>query len=175
MKESAIESGHTPEEEWLDLVDENDQVVGKKRRSEIYAEGLRNYRVVNGFLRNSEWKLLVLRRSPNKKMFPSALDMSMGGHVESGESYEAAFARELREELGIDAAKSTVKQLGKVTPKDNVSSFMQVYEIATDQMPDFNEQDFSEAFWLSPEELLARIEGGEKSKEDLPKLVRMFY
>ena len=40
-------------DEYLDLVDENDNVIGKKKRSEIYAENLSNFRLVNAFIINS--------------------------------------------------------------------------------------------------------------------------
>lgn len=45
------------EDEYLDLVDDNDDVIGRKLRSEIYSEKLNNYRVINAFLIDSEGKL----------------------------------------------------------------------------------------------------------------------
>ncbi|HWQ99279.1 MAG TPA: hypothetical protein VN397_00325 [Candidatus Methylomirabilis sp.] len=33
-------------DENLDLVDQNDRVIGRKRRSEVYAKGLANFRVL---------------------------------------------------------------------------------------------------------------------------------
>ena len=74
-------------EEILDLVDDNDNVIGSKPRSEIYTEGLHNFRVVNAFVINSKGKIWVPRRAADKRLFPLSLDMSMGGHVETGESY----------------------------------------------------------------------------------------
>ncbi len=101
--------------------------------------------------------------------------MSMGGHVESGETYEVAFKRELSEELNIDADKTAWSLLGHLTPqKDAVSAFMNVYRIQSDETPKFNPDDFSEYFWLTSQELLAKIEKGEKTKGDLLKLVRYF-
>jgi hypothetical protein len=32
------------QDEWLDLVDESDNVIGRKLRSEVHAEKLKNYR-----------------------------------------------------------------------------------------------------------------------------------
>lgn len=43
-------------EELLDLVDEHDNVIGTASREKIYAEGLRNYRVVHAFIVNSAEK-----------------------------------------------------------------------------------------------------------------------
>ncbi|MFZ2555463.1 MAG: NUDIX domain-containing protein [Minisyncoccia bacterium] len=164
------------QDEYLDLVDENDQVIGKKLRSEVYAEGLSNFRVVNAFLVNSEGKLWILMRGPHKRIFPSCLDMSMGGHVESGEDYDTSFKRELIEELRIDAGKTPWKLLGHLTPnKDHVSAFMNVYEIKTDEAPQFNTDDFTEYFWLTPKELIEKMGSGTGAKGDLSKLVKKFY
>ncbi|HEY5220929.1 MAG TPA: NUDIX hydrolase [Candidatus Paceibacterota bacterium] len=163
-------------EEILDLVDENDQVVGSKPRSEVYAEGLSNFRVVNAFIVNSEGKIWIPRRAANKRLFPLGLDMSMGGHVSSGESYEEAFGRELEEELGLNAEATPHPLLGHLSPnKDGVSAFMNVYEIKSDSIPNFNKSDFIEYYWLTPEELLKKLATGDKSKSDLPKLVKKFY
>lgn len=164
------------EDEYLDLVNDNDEVVGKKLRSEVHAEGLSNFRVVNAFLVNSNGKIWIPRRGPNKQTYPLCLDMSMGGHVESGEVYEQSFKRELSEELNIDADTIPWTLLGHLTPNnDGVAAFTNVYEIKTDRAPQYNPDDFIESFWLSPDELFEKIELGEKTKRDLPKLVSKFY
>lgn len=163
-------------DEYLDLVNINDEVIGKKLRSEVYSEGLYNFRVVNAFLKNSKGQIWIPRRSPNKRLFPLCFDMSMGGHVESGEQYEQAFKRELAEELNINADEVSWKLLGYLTPQaDHVSVYMKVYEISTDITPQFNHSEFIESFWFTPAELIKRIEANEPSKTDLPILVRKFY
>ena len=102
--------------------------------------------------------------------------MSVGGHVESGETYEQAFKRETKEELNLNVDDFSYKLLGHLTPhKHNVYVYQKVYEIRNDLVPDYNKDDFVEYFWLKPEELLERIAHGEKAKSDLPKLVRIFY
>lgn len=164
------------QDEYLDLVNEQDEVIGKKLRSEVYAEGMLNFRFVNAFLVNSEGKLWIPRRTPAKRFYPSCLDMSMGGHVESGETYDESFKRELAEELNIDADTTPWKMIGHLEPaKDGVVGYMNVYEIQTDEVPNFNPHDFTEYYWLTPEELLQRIADGDGAKGDLSKLVRKFY
>ena len=163
-------------DELLDIVDRNDIVIGQKHRSEVYAASMVNFRVVNAFLINSSGQLWLPRRSAKKRIFPMGLDVSMGGHVESGENYQSAFQREFYEELNLYLDGLCWRTLGYLTPyKDHVSAFMKVYEIQTDTSPQYNRDDFIEAFWLMPEEAIDRIDHGEFAKNDLPILIRHFY
>ena len=73
-------------DELLDLVNEHDEVVGQVRRSEAWARRL-PVRGVNAFVRNSRGQLWFPRRTADKRHYPNCLDMSVGGHVESGEDY----------------------------------------------------------------------------------------
>ena len=96
--------------------------------------------------------------------------------MESGEDYEEAFNRETREELSLNTKMIPYRLLGSLNPKEHdVSAYMKVYEIKMDKVPDFNKDDFIEYFWLTPKALLERLNRGDKSKDDLPKLVKIFY
>lgn len=162
-------------EELLDLVDTNDNVTGQMSRSDVHAQGLNNYRVVNAFIVNSKGELWIPRRTAHKKRFALHLDVGMSGHVSSGETYDESFHRESSEELGIDIDAVPHRLLGHLSPADGVGCFMQVYEIQTDETPKYNTDDFVESFWISPQALLNRITGGDVAKNDLPTLVKMFY
>ena len=165
-----------PHDEILDIVDQDDNVIGRRSRCEIYQEGLSCFRVVNVFLINSTCQLWIPRRTVSKRIFPLCLDMSMGGHVESGESYEIALERELSEELNLSLYEHEATYLGYLTPhKDRVSAFMKVFEFKIEQTPFYNRDDFCEYYWLTPQEALSMIEKGEPSKDDLPKLIKRFY
>jgi isopentenyldiphosphate isomerase len=163
-------------DEILDIVNEQDIIVGQKSRSEIYQKGIVNFRVVNAFLRNSQKEIWIPRRTAHKKIFPLCLDVSMGGHVETGESYEDALQRELKEELNLELKQVKYSLLGYLNPyQHNVSAFMKVYEILTDVTPIYNPNDFIESFWLTPQAVLDKIRDGMAAKSDLPKLIRLFY
>ncbi|MEK7623816.1 MAG: NUDIX hydrolase [Patescibacteria group bacterium] len=165
-----------PTDEYLDLVDENDVVIGRKLRADVRAENLSNFRVVNLFIRNSLGELWIPRRSAHKRDRPLALDMSMGGHVDSGETYEEALKRETMEELNINLDVTPALYLGYLVPhRDQVGAFMKVYELSMDEVPNYNKNDFIEYFWLTPEELLERIKEGVSAKYDLPIVVKRFY
>lgn len=87
-------------DEILDIVDENDQVIGRSPRGEAYARGLR-HRAVFVQARDGEGRVFVHRRTPTKLVFPSLYDMFVGGVVGAGESYDDAALREAEEELGV--------------------------------------------------------------------------
>jgi isopentenyldiphosphate isomerase len=164
------------EDELLDLVDDDDRVIGTIWRSEVYRRDVRNIRVVNLFLRRNDGALWIPTRTPQKRMFPGALDVSMGGHVQAGETYMDSLCREAKEELNIDVLALGHRLLGHCTPKaDGVHAFQRVYEIRTDEPPPFNPDDFSWYEWLQPGEVLRRVADGAKVKGDLPILIRHFY
>jgi len=100
----------------------------------------------------------------------------MGGHVGSGESYDAAFQREAEEELRVNVATMNYRLLGKLVPKENrVGSFMQVYEIKMEQAPNYNPDDFITSYWLYPQKLQTMIMNGQPAKSDLRIVVGRFY
>lgn len=172
MKEGELH----PTDEYLDIVDAQDRVIGRRLRSQVYQEHASNFRVVNAFIVNSKGQLWIPTRGAHKKISPNALDFSVGGHVASEESYDDALTREAEEELRIHTATMDVRLLGKLTPEhDGVSAFMQVYEIHTDVVPHFNSSDFTSGEWLFPEQLEQRIRRGQQTKSDLPIVLRHFY
>jgi isopentenyldiphosphate isomerase len=87
-------------DEVLDIVDEQDRVVGRATRREAYAHRLR-HRCVFVLARDPAGRLFVHRRTARKLVFPSLYDMFVGGVVGAGESYDEAALREAEEELGV--------------------------------------------------------------------------
>jgi isopentenyldiphosphate isomerase len=57
--------------------------MGRKARSKVHAEG-DWHRAVHVWLVDREGGLLLQRRSEHKDTFPGRLDVSVGGHIESG-------------------------------------------------------------------------------------------
>lgn len=87
-------------DEILDIVDEQDRVIGQSPRGAAYAQGLR-HRCVFIEARDARGHLFVHRRTSTKLVFPSRYDMFVGGVVGAGESYDDAALREAEEELGV--------------------------------------------------------------------------
>lgn len=88
--------------EILDLYDENRKLTGKTiQRGEKVPQGC--YRlVVHCAIFNSDGKMLIQRRHPNKPSWPNLWDISVGGCASHGESPYQAMVREIKEEIGLD-------------------------------------------------------------------------
>ncbi len=161
-------------EELLDLVDNDDNVIGTITRKEVYAQSIKNYRCVHAFIQNSEGKLWIPRRVSTKKLFPDALDFSIAGHVEAGETYEEALVKEAAEEVRLTLAPDDYQEVGYLTPyNSDVGVFQKVFLIKSDKTPAYDEAEFQSYEWLTPQEIVDRFAEGEAMKDDIPKLLEL--
>jgi isopentenyl-diphosphate Delta-isomerase len=96
-------------EEEVDIVDEDDRVVGVAKLDRCLREGLL-HRAVAVIVKRRNGSIVLQQRSKDDVWHPGLWTLSCTGHVHTGESYEAAANRELGEELGI---KSHVEMFGK--------------------------------------------------------------
>ncbi|MGC1176543.1 MAG: NUDIX domain-containing protein [Candidatus Saccharimonadales bacterium] len=162
--------------EILDLVDDNDTIIGTETRENVYKRDLHNFRMVYGLIQNADGLLWVPRRSPGKTINPLYLDSGVGGHVSSGESYEEAFARESNEELRVTVEEENISFLGKLDPKlDGSYAHAKVWLIYRNKVPSFNPDDFCEAFWMWPREVIDRHTGGENVKSDFLVILNKLF
>lgn len=88
--------------EIFDVVNEQNEVLGQSTRGEVHAKGLW-HRAVHIFVFNKHGELWLQQRSHLKDVHPLAWDSSAAGHLDAGEDYATAAARELKEELGIES------------------------------------------------------------------------
>jgi len=97
----------------LEIIDENDKVVGKETRHEIHKNGLL-HREIHVWLYNGEGELFFQKRANDKDTFPGLLDASVGGHVEVGDSYEETAVKEIKEETGLEIKSKDLKLIAKI-------------------------------------------------------------
>ncbi len=86
--------------EYLDVVNDQDKVIGKASYGDIYKK-LLPHRIVHILVFNKKGEMLLQLRAQNRSFCPLHWSTSAGGHIRSGESPKQAAKRELAEELGV--------------------------------------------------------------------------
>lgn len=112
--------------EFFEIVDANDQVIGKALRSECHGNPQLIHRVAHVLVFDRQGRLLLQKRSMSKDVQPGKWDTSVGGHLDPGESYEEAAKREMFEELGISGIPLTflhAYQMRSDFESENVATF----------------------------------------------------
>jgi isopentenyl-diphosphate delta-isomerase type 1 len=89
--------------EMFDVVDEDDNIIGKAPREQCHKNPKLIHRSAGVLLFNSKGEFLIQKRSMKKDTNPGTWTISAWGHLDIGESYEHAAAREMKEELGASA------------------------------------------------------------------------
>ncbi len=108
-------------DELLDLVNNNDEVIGTVWRSqyhELVKKKLGYIRAVEMLIQNDKGQLWIPKRTAEKRIAPNCLDYSMGGHVSSGETYLQSALREIEEELNLNLTKNDLLFVKKFSPSD---------------------------------------------------------
>ncbi len=136
--------------EILDVVDEDDRVIGQATRSDVHKNDLA-HRASHILLFNSAGSIYVQRRSPSKDRHPSKLDSSAAGHVDSGESYLDCAIRELKEELGIEAIPVKVLKIAACRETDN--EHVELFEVHSDVVPSPNWEEITSGVFMTPANL----------------------
>lgn len=85
----------------IPLVGENGDVLGATTRREAHGDPSLLHPVVHCLVQNAAGDILLQLRSRNKDIQPGRWDTSVGGHVDLGETIEAALVREMEEEIGL--------------------------------------------------------------------------
>ena len=145
--------------EILDIVDENDRVIGQRPRKECNSNPDLTHRSIFILLYNSKGEILWQKRSPTKDINPGYWVTSVSGHVDSGESYQETAHREIKEELGIDVE---LEFLGKFLFRyPNENEFSAIFRGHSDGPFKLHPVEVSEVKYLMLEELLKREESGK--------------
>ena len=114
-------------EEYFDIVDENNEIIGQELRRIVHQTGLW-HRGVHVFLFAPDDKLLVQKRSQTCDTFPGTLDCSVSEHLKPGESYLKGAIRGLKEELGVEGISLTRLIQFKMIYGPNDNEFSEVYK-----------------------------------------------
>ena len=146
--------------ELVDLYDENRIPLG--RTAERHApKGPGEYRlVVHVCAFDSLGRLLVQRRTAEKRIWPGRWDVSVGGGVDAGETSRQGAEREVREELGVSLDLSGLRPSVTVNFDGGFDDFYILTRDLSLEDLTLQEEEVQAVRWASLEEILDMLDRG---------------
>lgn len=160
---------------FVDIVDQDDEVICPRPLSHVIQDGLlKQVRLVKLFIMNYDKELLVCRNALAKKG-DDLFDTPLTALVHAGESYEEALIRSAQESFGIDIIDMQYHFLGKLSQQDGMDSFVEVYELSYNQLPDFSKTVFNDFIWEKPLDLITHFAQQQEAEKALSICLKSFY
>lgn len=88
-------------DEYVILVDENDNPVGKEDKVKCHLPNGKLHRAFTALLFDKEGRLFITKRSSSKMLWPGDWDGTVASHPREGETYVSSTERRIPEEIGI--------------------------------------------------------------------------
>lgn len=159
--------------EYLDVVDDDDRVIGRASEKDIYEKRLM-HRIVHIFIFNGKGELALQFRSRHKPFCPHHWSTSVGGRVQSGEDYEAAAMREYEEELGRKGElRFAFKDL--YAAPDGLRKFLVTFTTVFDGPFRINPDEVERVEFFSLRKIQEMVKHGEKFHPELLFLLEKHY
>jgi len=165
----------------IQIVDEIDNAINAASIDEAQLKGL-FHRVSRVMVEDDEQNVVIQKRPADMPTYPNCWDCSAAGHVDAGEAYDVAAAREMKEEIGLSGLdleevgyyKTLNEQGNRHLKRFNKSYKTVVKRSETVIMPDHDE--VVEAKWIAISELKEDIASKPDNYTDgLKEHVARFY
>ena len=150
-------------DEFVILVDENDNPIGKEEKVKCHLQNGKLHRAFTALIYNKDGKLLLTRRSDSKMLWPGDWDGTVASHPREGETYASSAERRMPEEIGISCSMNYVNKFEYHVPYKDIGSENEICGTVIGLVDDFDESslikdEISEIKWLGPDELKGELE-----------------
>jgi len=143
--------------EWVDIVNEENDVIAQASRQQMRAQCLR-HRASYIVVHDGMGKILVQRRTETKDFFPGWLDATAGGVVQSGENILDSARREAEEELGIAGVPFAEHGMFYFEETNKCRVWGALFSCVSHGPFALQEEEVDEVSWMTPEEITARCD-----------------
>ena len=149
-------------EEFVILVDENDNPIGKEEKVKCHLPNGKLHRAFTALLFDNDGRLVLTRRAKKKMLWPNDWDGTFASHPRELETYVSSGERRMPEELGI---KNTLDYLHKFEYHVSYKDIGSENEICgtligvIDKSIELKEieGEIDEIKWISAKELLSEL------------------
>ena len=99
-------------EEYIDIITSEGNPTGESApKSEIHQKGY-YHNTAHIWFYTKSGEILLAQRSVSKTICPLLWDVSVAGHIDAGETIEAAAIRETKEEISLDVLENDLNKIG---------------------------------------------------------------
>jgi isopentenyldiphosphate isomerase len=144
----------TSGEELVDLIDEQGRTIGVVSRGQMRQERL-PHRCVYLLVQNQRGELFIHRRTTTKDVYPGYWDVTVGGVLAAGESFDEGARREGLEELGVEVMPQLLFPFRYADARTQVHAM--VYRVIHDGPFVLQREEIAEGLFVGAEELNRRI------------------
>ena len=153
--------------ELIEIVDENGDFTGQIMDKEEAHDKNLLHNEVGIFIINDDGKVLLQKRSANKRFSPNKWGLC-AGHVDAYESLETAALREIKEEVGLYLSLKELIPYGEreINISDSNSHITYFYYVICNKKAEefvIQEEELSEVKWFNIDEIIIMIKDGKTS------------
>ncbi|MCH8914580.1 MAG: isopentenyl-diphosphate Delta-isomerase [Thaumarchaeota archaeon] len=149
-------------EEFVILVDKNDNPIGTEEKVKCHLPDGKLHRAFTALLFDKDGKLLLTRRAKEKMLWPGDWDGTFASHPRESETYVSSGERRMPEELGIEGKLDYLYKFEYHVPYKDVGSENEICGtligiIDKTSEPKEIEGEIDEIKWISAKELLSEL------------------
>lgn len=151
--------------EFVVLVDEQDNAIGKMEKQQAHVEGAL-HRAFSIFIFNSEKKMLLQKRASSKYHCGGLWTNTCCSHPRENESLQDAANRRLQEEMGMNCELKPIFSFVYKAEFENgliEHEFDHVFFGETNQIPELNLDEVEEFKYIGVDELQAEVKDKPES------------
>ena len=149
-------------EEFVILVDENDNPIGSEEKVKCHLPNGKLHRAFTALLFDNDGRLVITRRAKEKMLWPNDWDGTFASHPRESETYVSSGERRMPEELGIQGNLDYLFKFEYHVPYKDIGSENEICGTligVIDKSTELKEmeKEIDEIKWISAEELLLEL------------------